>query len=149
MILTFCGHSDVSNKVLNEYKEKIMDFLEKTVGNNDAEFYLGGYGKFDDFAFECCKEYQKTHLNVKIVFVTPYLSEEYQKRHLEYFKKMYDYIVYPPIEKSPLRFAIKYRNIYMVDCSDWVISYVVRNYGGAYNTFRYAQKKNKKIYNLE
>lgn len=66
-----------------------------------------------------------------------------------YLHKLYDYIVYPSLEKFPLKFAIKYRHMYMVDCAEWVISYVVQNYGGAYNTYKYAEKKNKKIYNLE
>ena len=48
MIVTFCGHSDFSEKPGD--KSTVLDFLEKHVGESPCEFYLGGYGQFDSFA---------------------------------------------------------------------------------------------------
>lgn len=142
MVVTFCGHSTfISNP---EYKEKMLNLLESIVGNESAELYLGGYGNFDSFAYQCCKEYKKTHPNVSLVFVTPYLSEEYQKNHLNHISALYDYIVYPNIENKPQKFAIVYRNRYMVDSADFVISYITHKFGGAYQTYKYALKKENK-----
>ena len=146
MIITFCGHSNYSSNLEDE--ERLLKFLEKVVCENQVDFYLGGYGNFDSFAYECCKKYKETHPKVSLVFVTPYLTVEYQKNHLEYQKTRYDEIVYPDIEDKPPRFAIIYRNRYMVDKADYVVAYVSHDWGGAYTTYKYAQRKGKKIFNL-
>lgn len=146
MIVTFCGHSDFIGT--KEYEEKLLSVLEKAVGNKPAQMYLGGYGGFDEFAFNCCKKYKENHPEVSLIFVTPYLTLEYQKNNLEYKKALYYYILYPPIENIPMRFAIIYRNRYMVDSADFIIAYINHTFGGAYRTFKYAVQKNKLISNI-
>ncbi len=110
--------------------------------------YLGGYGKFDEFAYGCCKKYKAEHPNISLVFVTPYMTVEYQHHHLAFQKARYDSILYPPIEDKPPKFAIMYRNRYMVEAADCVVAYVSRDVGGAYTTYRYAQRKGKELFNL-
>lgn len=110
--------------------------------------YLGGYGGFDNFAYECCKKYKETHSRVSLVFVTPYISIEYQRNHLEFQKGMYDNIIFPDIENKPPKFAIIYRNKYMIEKADYVIAYIDHAFGGAYTTYKYAKTKKKEIYNL-
>lgn len=122
--------------------------MEKQIGDMKAELYLGGYGEFDSFAYQCCKKYKEIHSNVSIVFVTPYITIEYQKNHLHQMEDKYDYIIYPEIEDKPKRFAITYRNRYMIDCADIVIAYVDHDWGGAYKMYKYAQSKGKPIINL-
>ena len=146
MIITFCGHSTFHNT--DEYEQKILSILEEKVADNYADMYLGGYGNFDSFAYLCCKKYQRTHPNVSLVFVTPYLTLEYQKRHLKSLNETYDCIVYPEIEGKPLKFAISYRNRWMIEKSTFVIAYVSEKRGGAYATYRYAKRLGKDIYNL-
>lgn len=146
MIITFCGHSDfVGNQ---EYEEKILSFLEENVGNSPAELFLGGYGAFDDFAYGCSKKYKHGHPNVSLVFVTPYITAEYQKNHLEYASTVYDSILYPDLENVPPRFAISRRNKYMAEKADILIAYIDRAYGGAYQTYKLAKGKGKRIFNL-
>ena len=146
MIITFCGHSQF--QCSKELEQKILDILEKEVGDISAEMYLGGYGDFDEFAYRCCKKYKETHPNIKLIFVTPYLFPEYQKNQLSELSSRYDFILYPPLEDTLPRFAIIYRNRYMVDAADFVIAFVSHSFGGAHTTLKYAQKKRKKIFNL-
>lgn len=146
MIITFCGHSGFIGT--KEHEQKVLDILEESVREDTAEMYLGGYGGFDEFAYHCCKMFKEKHQNTKLVFVTPYITSDYQKNHLENLKSLYDYIIYPTIEDKPKRFAIIYRNRYMVDSADLLISYIEHNYGGAYQTYRYAKRKKKRICNL-
>lgn len=103
MIVTFCGHTQFSKS--EEYEQQILAFLEEKVGDQPADMYLGGYGSFDSFAYDCCKKYKETHPNVSLVFVTPYLTIDYQKNHLDYQKTRYDSILYPEIEDKPKRYA--------------------------------------------
>lgn len=143
MIITFCGHSDFC--ATQEYEEQMRSFFEETVGDQRAALYLGGYGGFDQFAYRCGKEYQKSHPNVELVFVTPYLDE---RHHLSDHAQHYDAIVYPELEQVPPRFAIVHRNRWMVGRADWVVAYVTRQFGGAYQTYRYSKQKKKNIYLL-
>lgn len=146
MIVTFCGHTQFCKS--KELERSLLAFLEEKVGETPTDMYLGGYGEFDAFAYECCKKYKQTHNNVSIVYITPYITEGFAKNYLQAQKTRYDFILYPEIENKPLRFAIVYRNQYMVDKADLVVAYVSHRWGGAYKTYRYAQRKGKKILNL-
>ena len=146
MIVTFCGHAHFSKS--EEYEQKILSFLEEKVGDQPADMYLGGYGDFDSFAYDCCKKYKETHPNVLLLFITPYMTVEYQQNHLEYQKTRYDDIIYPEIEDKLPRFAISYRNKWMVEKADYVVAYVDHDWGGAYTTYKHAKRKGKFIFNL-
>ena len=146
MIIAFCGHANFCKS--KEYERKILEFLQEKIGSSSADIYLGGYGAFDDFAYECCKKYKETHSHVSLVLVTPYFSVEYQRNHLQYSKTIYDSIIYPPIEDKLKRYAITYRNRYMIEKADYVIAYVAHAWGGAYTTYNYAKRKGKQIFNL-
>ena len=146
MIVTFCEHSHFSKS--EEYEQKILSFFEDKVGNQPADMYLGGYGDFDNYAYSCCKKYKETHPDISLVFVTPYLTVEYQRNHLDYQQTRYDSILYPEIEDKPPRFAISYRNKYIVEKADYVVAYVDHDWGGAYTTYKHAKGKGKEILNL-
>lgn len=61
---------------------------------------------------------------------------------------LYDDSVYPPLENTPLRFAIVKRNQWMIDNSQLIVAYVKYSWGGATKAVTYAKKKNKQIINL-
>lgn len=146
MIITFCGHS--SFIPTPEYEQKLLSLLQELIGDGQAELYLGEYGTSDTFAYECCKKFKATHPNVKLIFVTPYISPEYQKNHLNYQEKRYDHMIYPPLESTPPKFAISHRNKWMAQKADILIAYIQHDWGGAYKTYKYALKNKKKIFNL-
>ena len=143
MIITFCGHSQFART--EKYEEQVLSILEQAVGDSPAEFFLGGYGAFDDFAYGCCKKYQTTHPNTKLVYITPYISH---KSNLKDNAMRYNAIIYPEIENAPLRYAISHRNRWMVEKADLVICFITHRSGGAYQTYRQAISKNKTIVNL-
>ena len=143
MIVTFCGHSGYTGSAEDE--QKILSFLSEKIGDSPAELYLGGYGSFDMFALKCGSKYRQTHPNTKLIFVTPYIG---RKNRLEYEKDRYDDIIYPELEKIPPKFAILYRNKWMVEKSDYVIAYITHSFGGAYQTYKHAQRKNKPLFNI-
>ena len=144
MIISFCGHSTY---ITNEQdKRRILELLEDLGKTEHIDFYLGGYGNFDSFARLCAKEYQKTHPDSKLYFITPYLDDHYSK--LEYAEELYDGTIYPELENVPRRYAISKRNEWIVNHSDYVIAYISHTFGGAYKTLLYAKKHNKPYTNL-
>ncbi len=146
MTVTFFGHSNFRKTA--EHEQKILEILEQIIGYEPSEAYLGGYGDFDELAYNCCKKYKATHPDFSLIFITPYITEEYQKKHLEYIKDRYDGIIYPEIEDKPLRFAINYRNRWMAEKADYIICGIISRYGGAYTACQYAKRKRKTLYNI-
>ena len=67
---------------------------------------------------------------------------------MNYQNARYDSILYLEIEDKPKRYAITYRNKYMVETADYVVAYVSHDWGGAYTAYKHAQRKGKKIFNL-
>lgn len=146
MVVAFCGHSDyIANK---KDERKILDILEQEVGSKDCEFFLGEYGNFDSFCYFCASQYKKTHPQCKLVYVTPYYSVEHQENHLQHQKQRFDYILYPELENTPPRYAIVHRNKWIVEKADILISFITRKYGGAYNAYLHAKKRNRRIFNI-
>ena len=146
MTVTFFGHRDFIAS--EDLRKRLMSILDEAVGDRSVEFFLGGYGGFDSFAHACCRDFTEKHQNSSLVFVTPYITESYQKNHLEYMAGGYDSIIYPELEKIPKRYAISHRNRYMAEKANLIICYVKRNFGGAYQAVRYAKSKGKEIINL-
>ena len=142
MIIAFCGHSNYVQNIHD--KEKILNILEIEAGEAPCEIFLGGYGGFDAFAFQCVKEFKRSHSNAKLSLVTPYLKKK--KDFLQAGE--FDSVIYPNLEHVPPRYAISHRNRWMIGQADVVISHVSHQYGGAYAMYLVAKQKAKKIYNL-
>ena len=93
MIVTFFGHADFQRTT--EYEQKLLTFLEENVGDRAADMYLGGYGNFDAFAYDRCKQYQQTHPNISLYLITPYITPQYQKNHYSTDSNACEILDYP------------------------------------------------------
>ncbi len=145
MIITFCGHSKIN--FTNELYDTLMETIEKFVkANPNCTFYLGGYGDFDYLCRKALKQLQKTYIEIKFIFVTPYINPNYSK--LLEAKSLYDECIYPPIEHIPKRFAIIERNKWMINNADVIIGYIKFLFGGVFQSLEFAKRKNKLIINL-
>ena len=142
MIVTFCVHADFQSR--KEIEEEMIAIFEEQIGGANCEMLFGQYGNFDSFALSCGQKYQKRNANVKLIFATPYVKVSAQKTDACRF----DEIVYPCGESVPYRFAISHRNRWMVERADLVLAFINRSWGGAYQTYLHARRKQKKIINL-
>ena len=136
MIVTFCGHAQISQS------EKIEKWLyavtQKLIEQGATTFYLGGYGAFDSLAASVLREQKKWHPQIELILVLAYLNTGRDTSG-------YDITVYPPLETVPRRFAISHRNRWMVESADVVVAYVLHDWGGAATTLRCAKQKKKQI----
>ena len=136
MRITFCGHKEVWDR------EPVERWLKQVCGElisqGANEFFLGGYGHFDYMCASVLRELKKTHPQIRLILVLPYLNSTM-------ITDGYDETVYPPLETVPPRFAIVRRNEWMVRESDIVVAYVMRGFGGAAKTLEYARRKKKTI----
>lgn len=137
MNVTFCGHSDVSQR--GNVRQWLYETVEGLITQETADmFLLGGYGGFDRMASSVVWELKKKYPHVKSVLVLPYLDRKMDESQC-------DWTVYPGLEKVPRRYAITHRNRYMVNDADVVIAYVQHSWGGAAQTLDYAKQKKKRI----
>jgi len=136
MIITFCGHDNVSN--INKVREWLGNALDQFIYEENVICYLGGYGGFDRLAASVVRQKQKVNPAVQAVLIIPYLNRTYGESG-------YDYTLFPPLESVPPRYAILKRNEWMVTQADVVIAYVTHGWGGAAKTLEYARTKRKKV----
>ena len=146
MVVTFFDHAQFFRS--NENEQKILSFLEETVGNTPVNFYLGGYGDFDELAYTCCKKYKASHPQVSLIFITPYMTTQYRQSQPDNLKRQYDEILFPDLENKPLKFAVFYRNRWMVEHADCILCGITHSWGGAYQAVLHAKRKNKPIFNI-
>ena len=136
MIVTFCGHAQISQS------EKIEKWLyavtQKLIEQGATNFYLGGYGAFDLLAASVLRAQKKRYPQIELILVLAYLNTGRNTSG-------YDSTVYPPLETVPRRFAISHRNRWMVESADVVVAYVLHDWGGAATTLRCAKQKKKQI----
>lgn len=136
MIVSFCGHGNVTNK--SDVQEWLYTTIENLILGGAKIFYLGGYGEFDSLAKSVLREHKKCHSHIDIVLILPYLNSSIDEAG-------YCYTLYPPIETVPKRFAISKRNEWIVKQSEIVVAYVTHGWGGAAKTLEFAQRKKKQI----
>ena len=140
MIVTFCGHSDVSDA--DSVRCWLEDEVRKAIRDGVEMFLLGGYGAFDRMAAGVVRSLKAEYPHIQSILVLPYLDRKVDSTG-------YDGTTYPPLETVPKRYAITHRNRWLVDNSDLVIAYVSHGWGGAATTLRYAFGKKKRIINYD
>lgn len=146
MIITFCGHSAIYEG-REELQSNVLSAINEFAKEEDVTFYLGGYGDFDWIALRAAKEYKDKHPDSQLLFILPYLTDEFFE-HKEMYLKECDDTIYPEVEKTPKRFAISKRNEWMVKSADYVIAYVNHSWGGAVKTLEYAVRHKKSYINF-
>lgn len=146
--VTFAGHREVYQ---SEVRTRLAEELEKVAAEHDSVlFYVGGMGDFDGMCAAEVRALKHRHpkQDIKLVLVEPYMKQSINEEG-EYLHMMYDEILIP-MELAGIHYkkAITERNRWMVREANLLIAYVYRDFGGAVNTVRYAQKMNKEVLNL-
>lgn len=136
MIVTFCGHAQISQSVVIE--KWLYAVTQNLIEQGATTFFLGGYGAFDSLVASVLRTQKKRYPQIELTLVLAYLNAGRDTSG-------YDSTVYPPLETVPRRFAISHRNRWMVESADVVVAYVLHDWGGAAATLRCAKQKKKHI----
>lgn len=139
MIITFCGHSKLSDH--DTIQTQLTQELRILLDQGNHKFYLGGYGDFDLLAAKVLHELKSEYPEIESILILPYLDRKVDA-------SLYDSTIYPPLENVPKRFAISRRNKWMIEKADILIACVDHDWGGAAKTLEYAVKKGLQIINL-
>ena len=146
--VTFCGHRDVFPN--EEVRHLLNDAIEAEIQIGAEQFLVGGRGEFDSMAAAAVRVAKKRHRDKKIqlYLVEPYMREGIN-RDRAYYESLYDGIIIPQelLDVHP-KVAITKRNRWMCERADCLIAFVQRDFGGAYQTLKYAKKTGIRIANL-
>lgn len=138
LICAFLGHRDTPYDVKPLLRKVIVELIEKGV----KQFYVGNQGNFDIMAHELLSELKASY-RISFDIVLAYMPKNgfipYDMIHTIFPEGM---------ETVPPRFAIEYRNKWMIAHSDIVVTYVTHSFGGAAKFKEFASKKGKIIIEL-
>ena len=114
---TFFGHRSVTQKIEPTLRSTLIKLIEENVVDL---FYIGNNGGFDMTVRKVLRDLTKIY-PISYFVVLAYLPKENRSPDLSDFS---DTIIPDGIEKVPRRFAIDYRNKWMISRSDHVVTYV-------------------------
>ena len=139
MICAFFGHKDTPKEIEPTLRSTLIDLIEN---KNINVFYVGNNGSFDIMVQRQLEDLYHTY-PITYSVVLAYLPTE---------KNKYDdltHTIYPEgLETVPKRFAISWRNKWMIQQSDIVVTYVTHNFGGAAKFKTLAEKSGRAIYSI-
>lgn len=95
-------------------------------------FYVGSQGRFDGIVRSALRELERGYPQIHYTVVLAYMPGK--KQECEDFS---DTILPEGIEPAHPRYAIDWRNRWMLLRSDYIVTYITRTWGGA---ARYAEK---------
>ena len=141
-VCTFFGHSYCPEAVKPRLRETLVDLIE-TQGVD--VFYVGNHGDFDRMTRSLLRELSELYPHIRYAVVLAYVP---QKRDEFDQRDWSDTMLPEGIERVPPRFAISWRNRWMLDRADIVVTYITHSWGGAAQFSELAEKKGKQVVRL-
>ena len=139
MTVTFFGHKDTPKEIEPTLRTTLVDLIKN---HGATEFYVGNNGNFDTMVRRQLENLSQTYpitYNIVLAYL-PTKKSEYDD---------YTNTILPEgIETAPKRFAISYRNKWMIQQSDVVVTYVTHSFGGAAQFKEMAEKQGKTLIEL-
>ena len=139
MTVTFFGHKDTPKEIEPTLRSTLINLIEN---KNVTVFYVGNNGNFDTMVrrqLEALSQAYPITYSVVLAYL-PTKKSEYDD---------YANTILPEgIETVPKRFAISWRNKWMIQQSDIVVTYVTHSFGGAAQFKALAQRQGKTVVEL-
>ena len=141
---TFFGHRDCPESIKVNLKQEI----ERLICDQKVDtFYVGTQGSFDRMAYSALKELRNRFSHIKVYRVLAYMPRN--DAVLRDNAEDEDTILPEGIERVHPRYAIVWRNNWMIDHSEYVIAYITHPTGGAYQAVEKAKKKGRRVILIE
>ena len=139
---TFFGHRDCPVTIL----PALQDAIIQMISNHGVDrFYVGNQGDFDRMVFSVLQTLENTFPWIRYEIVLAYLPQKENWREASWLAHT---IVPDGIEQVPKRFAIVYRNNWLLEHADHVIAAINHPWGGAAQFVRKAERMGKQVLHL-
>ncbi len=139
---TFFGHRDCPTTIQPKLKAALIDLIE----NHAVDvFYVGNHGAFDAMVRSVLQDLSERYPQIRYTIVLAYLPTKKDILLEDFLDKT---LLPDGIETVPKRFAIKYRNKWMLKRTDYVVTYITHSHGGAAQFAEMAERQKKTVINL-
>lgn len=147
----FTGHRILAHAMIPNIKRALNYEIERLYAIGVRNFISGGAIGFDTLAAEQVVLAKQRHPDINLVFVLPCADHTLkwnttQKRQFEVLSHHASATVI--LRHTYTEGCMLERNRYMVDNSEYCVSYCGRNFGGTYSTVRYAKAMKRQISEL-
>jgi len=140
---TFFGHHDCPSTI----KPKLREVLVNLIENQSVDmFYVGNKGAFDRLVRSVLRELVQEYPQINYAVV---LERMPGKQDKDYPQDFSDTMLPEGIEDVPPRFAISWRNKWMLRQSDFVVTYITHFWGGAAQYAEMAKRQRKTVIMLD
>ena len=137
---TFFGHRECPNSVKTKLREVLVDLIE----NHRVDmFYVGNQGQFDAMVRSTLRELKEVHLQTEYAVVLAYMPGKRNE-----YDDYSDTMLPEGIESVNPRYAISWRNNWMLQQSEYVVTYITHSWGGAAQFVKKAKLRKKIVIEL-
>ena len=137
---TFFGHRDCPDTI----KPKLRQVLINLINNHNVDmFYVGNQGRFDAIVRSELRDLQREYPRINYAVVLAYMPGK-QTEYDDYS----DTMLPEGIEPVHPRYAISWRNNWMLKQSDYVVTYITHSYGGAAKYAKKGMRNGKRCINI-
>lgn len=143
MTTAFFGHGNAPSDLEPRIEQAVIQLIEE---NENITFLVGTHGRFDAMARSVLKRLAPQYPNMKYRIVLAYMPVKKEDEE-DRFEGLPTTLP-EGIENVPKKYAISYRNNYMVKECDAVICYITHDWGGAWKFVHKAKKRGRAIINL-
>lgn len=139
-VCTFFGHRDCPDSIKTQLREVLIDLV---TNHNVDMFYVGNQGRFDAIVRGILRELKKEYPQINYAVVLAYMPGKQTE-----LVDCSDTMLPEGIESIHPRYAISWRNNWMLRQSDYVVTYITHTWGGAAQFVSKAEKQGKIIIDL-
>ncbi len=139
-VCTFFGHRDCPDEIEIKLRELLTDLI---INHNVDMFYVGNQGRFDTIVRRVLRELKQEYSAIHYAVVLAYMPGK-QTEYDDYS----DTMLPEGIESVHPRYAISWRNNWMLKQADFVVTYITHSYGGAARYARKAMQAGKTLLSL-
>ena len=137
---TFFGHRECPDSVRIKLRKVLIDLIT----NYDVDmFYVGNQGQFDAIVRGVLQELKKEYPKINYAVVLAYMPVQQTE-----YDNCSDTMFPEGIESVHPRYAISWRNNWMLQQSDYVVTYVAHSWGGAAQYAAKAKRNGNIVINL-
>ena len=137
---TFFGHRDCPESIKPKLREALVDLIT----NQGVDmFYVGHQGQFDAMVRSTLHELKREYPQIDYAVVLAYMPGKKTE-----YDDYSDTMLPEGIESVHPRYAISWRNNWLLRHSDYVITYITHPWGGAFQHTEKAKKQGKVVINL-
>lgn len=141
MVCCFFGHKDIPSGLT----EHLLPVLTGLIAEGVDSFLVGNQGGFDSVVLHMLRLLKGKHPHITYNVVLAYMPGN--KEEWLAYEPMET--LYPEgLESVHPRYAISWRNKWMVQESDVVVAYITHSWGGAAQFVELAERKKKRIINI-